>query len=113
MVDLKTIEWVDVNDKLPENEKYVLVCCKSRFSRPYICIGYHINRHSVEGNIYWNEDLEWDYDEDEDKNYVPEGWYEAVRNWDEYSSVVISDDVTHWAELPELPTIWRNARDCY
>ena len=35
--------------------------------------------------------------------YLPEGFYERINNWDEYSSIVISDSVTHWMPMPEPP----------
>ena len=54
--------------------------------------------------------LTWDYDEEEDKFYVPEGWYEVIHNWDEYGSVGIYGIVTHWMYLPELPTEESNDR---
>ena len=95
--------WINVNDRLPEDEKNVLVCCKNDYGRRYVCEAYHVNHHSVEANIYWNEDADWDYDEEEDKFYVPEGWYEVIHNWDEYGSVGIYGTVTHWMYLPELP----------
>ena len=34
-------------------------------------------------------------------NYVLEGWYERIHNWDEYSFVGIEDKVIAWQPLPE------------
>jgi hypothetical protein len=44
-----------------------------------------------------------DYDEDEDEYYWPEGWYELIDNWEDYSAVRIHYDVTHWTPLPDGP----------
>ena len=47
------------------------------------------------------------YDKHEEKTftyYIPQGWYEAIANWDEYSTVHINEGiVTHWMPLPEAP----------
>lgn len=45
-----------------------------------------------------------DYDEYSDEYYLPEGWYEAVDNWDEFASVPVIEGIpTHWMPLPEPP----------
>jgi Protein of unknown function (DUF551) len=44
-----------------------------------------------------------EYDEATDTYYDPEGWYEKIDNWPEYTSVFISHEVTHWTYLPEAP----------
>ena len=31
------------------------------------------------------------------------GWYEVIKNWDDYNSVAVEDFVTHWMPMPELP----------
>lgn len=50
-----------------------------------------------------DDDIAYDYNEEEDEYYLKEGWYECINNWDEYSSIVIGDFVTHWQNLPEPP----------
>jgi hypothetical protein len=49
-------------------------------------------------------DGEWyEYNEADDTYYIPEGWYECISNWDEYSSIKIHGEVTHWMPLPAAP----------
>ena len=71
--------WIPVTERSPENtEKY-----------------------STPTQFY--EDIDADYDEETDEYYFPEGWWEVIKNWDEYSCVAIEDTVTHWMPLPEPP----------
>ena len=94
--------WVSVEDRLPESEKSVLLLCEVRpMGRKYVCIGYYAAPKSVESNC---DDIEMlEYDEDTDAYYLQEGYYEEIRNWDEYSSIAISDFVIGWKPLPEPP----------
>lgn len=54
------------------------------------------------GNCF-DDEISCEYDEETDEYYLKEGWYEVIRNWDEYGSAVIGDFVTHWMPLPEPP----------
>lgn len=45
-----------------------------------------------------------EYDEEDDKFYWPEGWYEAIENWDEFGYVkVYEGEVDYWQPLPKRP----------
>ena len=45
-----------------------------------------------------------EYDEEDDKFYWPEGWYEVIENWDELGWVqVYEGEVDYWQPLPEWP----------
>ena len=47
-----------------------------------------------------------EYDEATDCCYTPEGWYEKIDNWGDYSSVaVVEGEVTHWMPLPAPPQL--------
>ena len=100
-------KWIDVKEKLPANEKNVLVCCETTSLTgskiQYICEAYHINKRSIEWDPRWDENIDSDYDEENDVDYVPEGWYEVIHNWGEFSSIVIQDTVTHWMLMPKPP----------
>lgn len=46
-----------------------------------------------------------DFDTDDNGyQFWPEGWYEQIDNWGDFSSIFITEgEVTHWMPLPEYP----------
>ena len=71
-------------------------------NKRYICDGSYAKRFTEQT---WNNsrDIACEYREEDDEYYLLEGWYEVIKNWDDYNSIVISDFVTHWMPLPEAP----------
>ena len=92
--------WIPVSERLPEAGVHVLLACKCG-SGSYVCDGFHTEKYSTPTLFY--EDIDADYNEDTDEYYFPEGWWEVIKNWDDYSCVAIEDKVTHWQTLPEPP----------
>ena len=92
--------WIPVTERLPENDVHVLLSCKCVVGA-YVCDGFHTEKYSTPMQFY--EDIDADYDEETDEYYFPEGWWEVIKNWDDYSCVAIEDTVTHWMPLPEPP----------
>lgn len=109
-VDASIPQWIPVTpETMPESGVTVLLCCECRYRGKsllyryrYICDGQYIAKHA-ETVGYTADDIATEYDEETDEFYLPEGFYERINNWDEYSSVVISDSVTHWMPMPEPP----------
>jgi hypothetical protein len=57
---------------------------------------------SDEGDLDADDFLE--YDEEGDKYYWPEGWYEAIENWDELGwAKVYEGEIAYWQPLPKWP----------
>ena len=96
--------WIPVTERLPENGIHVLLSCKCGVGA-YVCDGFHTEKYSMPTQFYedFYEDIDADYDEETDEYYFPEGWWEVIKNWDDYSCVAIEDTVTHWMPLPEPP----------
>lgn len=94
--------WISVEDRLPESEEHVLACCRGVCSGvSYICDAFYAAPKSIACG--YSEDCETEYDEEADEYYLLPGWYEVIKNWDDYSCITIEDTVTYWMPLPELP----------
>lgn len=98
--------WIPVTERLPESGKHVMVACEVHsygggVHGKYVCDGYYAAPKSMTGGC--GDDFATEYDEEDDEYYLLEGWYEVIKNWDDYNSIVIPDFVTHWMPLPEAP----------
>ena len=100
-------EWISVKDRLPESGVHVLICCEMRryggeIAGKYICDGYYAGENKIVAGGFPDE-CACEYSEEDDEYYLCEGWYEVIKNWDDYNSVAVDDFVTHWMPLPEPP----------
>ena len=52
----------------------------------------------------YHDDDYTEYDEESDAFYWPEGWYEAIENWDDFGYVRVDEgEVIYWQTLPTWP----------
>ena len=95
--------WIPVTESLPESGKHVLLCCEIRpGNRKYVCDGYYAAAKTEKS--YGNSgDIACEYDEEQDEYFLLEGWYEVIKNWDEFSSIAIDDFAVAWQPLPAPP----------
>lgn len=100
-------KWISVEERLPENEKAVLIATKwscMGMRGTAVSCGFYTNGKTFTGDSDYNwddGDVDLGYDEEEDEYIVPEGWWEGVRFTEHFSAV--DDPVTHWMPLPEPP----------
>ena len=98
----KPVAWRKVTDKLPKSGVIVLACYKNRLGKLRCIRAHWVAAKTVETSVDYGECFE--YDEETDEYYLPEGWYECMDNWDEYSSVAVCEgEITHWMPLPPAP----------
>ena len=98
--DRAKIEWVSVEDRLPSSGRKVLAFYTNRLGNPRIVIGAYAAKHTIEQDPYADY---FDYAEEKDVYYYPEGWYESLDNWEEYSEIVIHEGIVkYWAPLPSI-----------
>lgn len=95
--------WHRVEEgKLPENMHVLARCEITGLYKPkfYTCVAFHAPKFGISAGRYPDDDCCYEYNEEDDEYYLQEGWYEVIRNWDEYGSVAISDSVIGWMPLP-------------
>ena len=100
-------EWISVKDRLPESGVHVLICCEmhrygGEIAGKYVCDGYYAEANKIIAGGFPDE-CNCEYVEEDDEYYLCEGWYEVVKNWDDFNSVAVEDFVTHWMPMPNPP----------
>jgi len=93
--------WVPVAERMPPSGAVVLVAYRNERGEWRRIRAQWIAAKSVEAGC----DSEiGEYDEATDTFYDPEGWYERVNNWDDYSAVMVYEGTpSHWMQLPPPP----------
>lgn len=97
--------WRDAKTDPPKSGEHVLVCCEvmrmdGSAGNRYVCDGFYAAKHT-EIAYSCGDGFACEYSEADDEWYLLEGWYEVVKNWDEYNSIAIADFVVGWMPLPE------------
>lgn len=93
--------WVPVAERMPPSGAVVLVAYRNQRGEWRRIRAQWIVAKSVEASC----DSEiGEYDEATDSYYDPEGWYERINNWDDYSAVMVHEgQPSHWMHLPAPP----------
>lgn len=103
-------KWVPVTERLPENEKDVLILFERAGLRGgvYRVVGkafYTDGKTNTENSAYvWETDcIDMEYDEDSDAYIIPEGWWESIEFGETFSAVDLP--VLAWMPLPDGPEV--------
>lgn len=102
-------KWISVEERLPENEKPVLIATKWNLMGMRgmaVSCGFYTDGKTFTGDSDYNwtdGNVDLIYDEDEDEYIVPECWWESVRYSDEFSAV--DEPVLYWMPLPSAPEV--------
>ena len=94
--------WTPVTKQMPASGQTVLVCYTNALGNVRRIRAAWVAARTHESS----EDSEiGEYDEASDCYYDPEGWYEQIDNWPDYSAVAVhAGEITHWMPLPAPPT---------
>jgi len=94
-------EWIPVSERMPPSGALVLVAYRNDRGEWRRIRAQWVAAKSVEAS---DESEIGEYDEATDTYYDPEGWYERINNWDDYSGVMVHDGTpSHWMPLPPPP----------
>jgi hypothetical protein len=97
-----TPQPVAVSERLPEPSVKVLAHYFNALGkgRTICAIWVPAKSRSDEGDLDADDFLE--YDEESDKYHWPEGWYEAIENWEELGwAKVYEGEIAYWQPLPQ------------
>ena len=103
---IRAQRWVPVTERLPETWEPVLAYCKYGTRKDgYVCCAFYVapGTYEEDSDFSWDYEALGNYNEEKDSYEIPAGWYERIHNWDDYGSVGIYSNVTHWMPLPEPP----------
>lgn len=96
--------WIPCSERMPDSGVHVLLCCEVRpIGEKYVCDGYYAKENTIACDA--SDEVDFNYSEEDDEYYLAEGFYEVVKNWDDFSSIAIGDFVTHWMSLPSSPEV--------
>jgi hypothetical protein len=95
------VAWVPVAERMPASGVTVLACYTNSAGKWRRIRAMWIAAKSYESGP---ESDMGEYDEDTDCYCDPEGWYEKIDNWPEYTACSVNEGVvSHWMPLPAAP----------
>lgn len=97
----KTNGWQLCSLEMPKAEVEVLIMTENGTVTTAM---YEDGTISEDDSWWWWDGIEFDYDEETDTNFIPEGWWEYKHfNGDAVYNNAIDTKVVFWQPLPTLP----------
>ena len=97
---------VPVSERLPEPGTKVLAHYCNALGKGRTICAIWVPAKSRSDDADFADDDFTGYDEEDDKFYWPEGWYEAIENWDDFGWIkVYEGEVIYWQPLPAWPAL--------
>lgn len=62
---------------------------------------HHCTLEDMGWDMYDDVPDDWDYSEENDSWWIPQGWYEVCDYFDDYSYATITDNVLAWMKMPK------------
>jgi len=99
----EAINWISVDDYLPDSGKRVLFAWMNGYTPPQRRIGawFYAAKHDIE-LVSWGGGDCIDYSEEKDQAFCIEGWHESMWEADYFYPVT---SATHWAVQPMHPEL--------
>jgi hypothetical protein len=95
---------VAVSERLPEPNRKVLAYYFNALGKGRTICAIWVPAKSRSDDLDLTDDDFREYDEESDKYYWPEGWYEAIENWDDYGWIRVNEgEPVYWQPLPKWP----------
>lgn len=95
-------KWISVADEMPCSGHAVMAAHLNEIGRVRIVRAAWVAGKTEESDL---DSCIGSYDEATDTHWDPEGWYELIEHWPEYSGLFIGKGVTHWMPMPAGPDI--------
>lgn len=93
--------WISVAEQMPPSGLKVLATYVNRAGKRRTICAEWVAAKTVESSD--SSDI-GEYDEEADMYFDPEGWYEQMDNWEEYTALAVTEgEITHWQRLPPHP----------
>ena len=100
-------QWIPCEERMPKPEEEVLIMANRKYTGgkiiPIITTAIYEDGTILENDSIWYwEDIDGEYDEEEDCYIIPEGWFEYRHyNPDEVYNNAVDDKVIAWMPLPD------------
>lgn len=97
-------EWISVDERLPD-AGHCLATYRNQHGKLRIIRAKYARQFEIDAGEDAIDQGNCEYNEADDTFYLKAGWLECIDNWDDYSSIYVTEgEVTHWMPLPAAPS---------